>query len=322
MNLTVFSVDEQRVPPGTVDYALLVLKRKHRRPAIRPIVTMNQTSFLESNGTLHVLAFDSAHRPAQLFYRMCTADGTRGELVYSDECSTGESSSGAGIYTPYYDLDSGSWLRNVSPKACAHRSSVCACAKLITHERQQSHTQSLGYLTRMLDMISSGMHVRYPRLWVRDWKDKGWFCERKSWREPDWVIIQGRRISQWNTPDVSEHNSKSESLFQESISRAKRDLHCTARMFCFMHWNGKLPRISNLCQLCGGLWEYPTTKYVWGRPGAGFFRKNKYKRTCCAQPAWEWGIGAAGETRSFSCYSLLENVYCSFIYMFFHAFVW
>ena len=74
---------------------------------------MNQTSFTETHGTIHLSAFDDPHQPEHLLYRMCKADEVNNGLVFSDECYADETANGAGVYTQVYDFRSRNWRRVV-----------------------------------------------------------------------------------------------------------------------------------------------------------------------------------------------------------------
>ena len=94
------------------DFALLVLRKRHKRPFLRPVAA-NASSVVETSGNVYFSAFDDAETPQNLMYRVCKAKGVSYGLLYQ-ECSTENGASGAGVYMQVYDLIQNKWDRVVS----------------------------------------------------------------------------------------------------------------------------------------------------------------------------------------------------------------
>ena len=94
------------------DFALLVLRKRHKRPFLGP-VAVNASSVVETSGNVYFSAFDDAETPQNLMYRVCKAKGVSYGLLYQ-ECSTENGASGAGVYMQVYDLIQNKWDRVVS----------------------------------------------------------------------------------------------------------------------------------------------------------------------------------------------------------------
>ncbi|XP_067024608.1 serine protease 23-like isoform X1 [Acropora muricata] len=91
------------------DFALLVLRKRHKRPFLRPVAA-NASSVVETSGNVYFSAFDDAETPQNLMYRVCKAKGVSYGLLYQ-ECSTENGASGAGVYMQVYDLIQNKWDR-------------------------------------------------------------------------------------------------------------------------------------------------------------------------------------------------------------------
>ena len=94
------------------DFALLVLRKRHKRPFLRP-VAVNASSVVETSSNVYFSAFDDVETPQNLMYRVCKAKGVSYGLLYQ-ECSTENGASGAGVYMQVYHLIQNKWDRVVS----------------------------------------------------------------------------------------------------------------------------------------------------------------------------------------------------------------
>lgn len=105
------------------DFALLVLRKKHKRPFLPP-VAVNASSAVETRSNVYFSAFDDAETQQNLMYRVCKVKGESYGLLYQ-ECSTENGASGAGVYMQVYDLIQKKWDRVVSDYSEVIELSLC-----------------------------------------------------------------------------------------------------------------------------------------------------------------------------------------------------
>ena len=101
----------QKKPSVKDDYALLVLRQKHKHPFLSP-AAVNSTVAMKAKSYVHFSAFDDKEQPNNLMHHVCEVEETLYGVMYK-ECSTNDATSGAGVYMQLYNLKEKDWERVV-----------------------------------------------------------------------------------------------------------------------------------------------------------------------------------------------------------------
>lgn len=91
------------------DYALLELKRAHKKPFMKIGVTPSRRRL--PGGRIHFSGFDN-DRPGDLVYRFCTVEEETYDLLYQ-QCDAQPGASGSGVYTRMWKRQNRKWERKV-----------------------------------------------------------------------------------------------------------------------------------------------------------------------------------------------------------------
>ena len=105
----------QSSPPWKHDYALVVLRKRHKRRFILPYAWNQNLATLRY--FVHFSDFDFTSYPVQLKYRFCVVLNDTGDVLHS-QCDATDMGSGAGVYIRPYDPRSMTWSRHVSSLGC------------------------------------------------------------------------------------------------------------------------------------------------------------------------------------------------------------